>query len=117
MNRIVIIGASVAGHSTAIALREKNRTVPIILISEEPYRLYDRRRLIDYLSGAIKEEELYLCGESFYSENNINFLKEKKVTAINPKKKTVSFKEKSLSAGYPGSKKRRGSHAAVFKRF
>ncbi len=94
MNRIVIIGASVAGHSTAVALREKDKSVPITLISDEPYRLYDRRRLADFLSGAVKEEELFLCSDNFYAENNINFLKEKKVVALNLKKRTISFKEK-----------------------
>lgn len=94
MNRIVIIGASVAGHSTAVALREKDKSVPITLISDEPYRLYDRRRLADFLAGTVKEEELFLCSENFYAENNINFLKEKKVVALNLKKRTISFKEK-----------------------
>jgi len=94
MNRIVIIGASVAGHSTAIALREKDKSVSITLISDELYRLYDRRRLADFLAGRVLEEELYLCSESFYPDNNINFLKEKKVVALNLKKRTITFKEK-----------------------
>ena len=94
MNRIVIIGASVAGHSAAVALREKIPSSSITLVSEEPYRLYDRRRLADFLAGRVLEEELYLCSESFYAECNINFLKEKKVVALNLKKRTVAFKEK-----------------------
>ncbi|TRZ50265.1 hypothetical protein D4Q80_00590 [bacterium] len=98
MNRIVIIGASVAGHSTAVALREKDKSVPITLISDEPYRLYDRRRLRDYLAGTVKEEELFPCRENFYPENNIDFLKEKKAVAVNLKKKTVTFKDREAIA-------------------
>jgi NAD(P)H-nitrite reductase large subunit len=99
MKKIVIIGASVAGHSTAVNLRERDQGSSLTLISDEPYRFYDRRRLADFLAGRVLEEELYLCGEGFYIEHNINFLKEKKVTAINPKKKTVSFKDKE-TLGY-----------------
>jgi len=60
--------------------------------------LYDRRRLTDFLAGTIKEEELFLCRENFYPENNIDFLKEKKAVAVNPKKNTVTFKDREAIA-------------------
>ena len=96
MKRIVIIGASVAGHSTATNLRQSDPDCSITLVTEEPFVFYDRRRLPDFLRGAVKREEIFLSSEDFYSQNHIDFLKEKKVVSLNPKKMTVSFKEKEV---------------------
>ena len=95
MTRIVIIGASVSGHNTAVALRERDKECAITLVTEEPYPFYDRRKLSDYLSGAISENGLFLCGEDFYRDKNITFLKEKKASAVNPKRRLVYFRDKS----------------------
>ena len=94
MAKIVIIGSSVGGHGVAVNLRAKDSESEIILITGEPYLFYDRRRLSEFLAGAIKEKELFLATEDFYRQQKINFLKEKKVTALSIDKRVVSFKEK-----------------------
>jgi nitrite reductase (NADH) large subunit len=92
MTKIVIIGASAAGHTVAQNLREKNKDCAITLITEEAFPFYDRRKLVVYLSGNIKEKELFLLPPDFYAAQNIDFLKERKVVGINTKKRAVYLK-------------------------
>ncbi len=100
--KIVIIGGSVAGHNAAIYLRKRYQDAGITLISEEVYPFYDRRKLLDYWSGKIKEKELILSSPDFYHHLNINFLKESKVIAVNPSRRSVSYRlgEKRTSMEY-----------------
>ncbi|RJO64699.1 MAG: FAD-dependent oxidoreductase [Candidatus Omnitrophota bacterium] len=93
MTKVVIIGASVAGHTTAVALREKNKNCEITLITQESHPFYEKRRLVDFLAGRIKESQLLGTSEEFYSQQGIVFLKEKEVTAVNPGKKRIFIEE------------------------
>jgi nitrite reductase (NADH) large subunit len=95
MVRIVIIGASAAGHTLAVNLGEKEKDCSIDLISEEAYPFYDKRRLAKFLAGSLKEEDLFLVSESSYKEKDINFHKSNKVSLVNPVKKIVYFKDKA----------------------
>ncbi len=94
MKRIVIIGASIAGHTAAVNLRQKNKDYQVTLITEESYPLYDKRKLLYLFSGKIKEKDILLASEEFYQKSGINFVKEKKVTAVNTEKRTVYFKDR-----------------------
>lgn len=96
MSKIIIIGASLAGHNVAVKLREKNKDCSITLVTEEVYPFYDKRRLAEYLSGQLKEEELFLASDDFYLRNNISFLKESEVIGINAEKKRVFSQDKPL---------------------
>jgi len=101
MTKILIIGASAAGHTTALKVREKDPESQITIVTEEPYPAYDRRRLFEFLCQEIKEEELFLCNKDFYGQNRIEFLKGKKASSVNTSRRTVSFKDKeSLSYDY-----------------
>jgi NAD(P)H-nitrite reductase large subunit len=93
--RVVIIGASIAGHTVATALRQIHRDCSVTLITQSPYPAYDKRRLLDYLTGTIKEKDLFLVQPDFYQQNNINFLKECKVVSVAPVRKQVSYKSKT----------------------
>jgi len=46
------------------------------------------------LSGSLKEEGLFLTSDTFYQEKNILFSRSKKISAVNPYKKTVYSKDK-----------------------
>ncbi len=94
MSRVVIIGASIAGHTVAVSLREKNKDCAITLISEENCPLYDKRRLFEILAGNSGGKDIFLAGENFYNDRDISFLKERKASLINTEKKTVSFKDR-----------------------
>ncbi len=96
MIKIAIIGASAAGHSLALNLREKNKDCQITLISEEEHLFYDRRLLLDFLAGRIKEEDLFKFKEDYYVKNNINFIRNKKVNSLNLQKKNLQLKTKEI---------------------
>ena len=100
--KIIIIGGSAAGHNAAIKLRQKYQDAGITVISEEVFPFYDRRKLPDYWAGKIKEKELFLISPDSYSQQNINFIKDSKVIAVNPDRRTVSYKlgEKRASIDY-----------------
>jgi NAD(P)H-nitrite reductase large subunit len=99
---IVIIGGSAAGHNTAINLKTKYKDAGITLITDEKFPFYDRKKLFDFWSGRSREKELFLSSQEFYSQQNINFLKESKVVAVNPARRSVSYKkdEKRSSLNY-----------------
>ena len=98
MAKIVIIGSSVAGHTTAVYLSGAGTQSSLTLVTRESCPAYDRRKLPQLISGAVKEEELFLCDENFYKEKGIEFLKGKEVISVNLSKKIVNFKDKeSLS--------------------
>jgi nitrite reductase (NADH) large subunit len=97
---IVIIGASAAGHTAAMAVREAKKEAPVTLITQEKYPFYDKRKLWDYLSGKAKEKDVLLCDEDSYRHNAIEFIKESKVSNINTDKKILYFKNReSISYG------------------
>ncbi|MFH1397705.1 MAG: FAD-dependent oxidoreductase [Candidatus Omnitrophota bacterium] len=96
MIKIAIIGASVAGHTLVLNLREKNKDCQITLISEEGYPFYDRRLLLDFLAGRIKEEDLFKFKEDSYAKDNINFTRNKKVNYLNLQKKNLQLKTKEI---------------------
>jgi len=99
MDRIVIIGASIAGHTAAVSLREQDKDCSITLLTQDSHPLYDRRKLALLLSGAIKEEEILLTSEDSLQKIKINFLKEKKAVSVNTGKRVVYFKDKD-NIGY-----------------
>ncbi|MDD5079821.1 MAG: FAD-dependent oxidoreductase [Candidatus Omnitrophica bacterium] len=92
MPKIIIIGSSIAGHTAAISLRQKNKDCEITLITDEPSPCYDKRKLPAYLAGGTKEKELYLVNADHYAGQNIKFLKERKVYGINTNRRLVYFK-------------------------
>ena len=92
MNRIVIIGSSAAGHTLALQLRAKKAQCAITLVTEEKFPAYDRRKLARYFAGKAKDKELFLGAADAYAKEEIAFIKEAKVMAVNAERRTVSMK-------------------------
>ncbi|HEX4354750.1 MAG TPA: FAD-dependent oxidoreductase, partial [Polyangiales bacterium] len=60
MQRIVVVGASLAGLRTAQALRKRGFAGTLTLIGEEPHAPYDRPPLSkQLLSGEWSEDKLF----------------------------------------------------------
>ena len=58
---MAIVGASLAGHATARALRRQGFDGRITLIGAEPHRPYDRPPLSkEFLAGTVGEDDLAL---------------------------------------------------------
>ncbi|MDD5731152.1 MAG: FAD-dependent oxidoreductase [Candidatus Omnitrophica bacterium] len=99
MKKIIIIGASAAGHNVAVNLRQSNNDCSITLLTEESYPFYDRSKLFNLVSSEMKEKDIFLASPDFYKQKNIEFLSDTRVTLVNAQKRVVYCKEKE-ALGY-----------------
>jgi NAD(P)H-nitrite reductase large subunit len=95
MKQFVIIGNSAAGIAAVEAVRKKDKESRITVISDEDYPSYCRCLISYYLAGEVKEEKILYRPESFYKENNVELLLNKKVIRIDPGKNRVICEDKS----------------------
>ena len=87
--RIVIVGASLAGARAAEGAREAGFEGSIVLIGEEPERPYERPPLSkDYLRGE-KDDLSWVHEESFYLEQDIDLRTSTVVSRVDRSAKTV----------------------------
>ena len=89
----VILGNGAAGLSAAKAIRERDLTGSVIMISNEPYSTYNRPMLTKALAAGLKAEEIAVEEESWYKENNIHQILGKEVKAIHEKEKEVELSD------------------------
>lgn len=87
--RYVIIGGGVAGTTAAGELRKLDAEAEIVLISEEFHPLYSRVLLPHFLKGKIPRERVFLKKESWYSQQNIEWMTGVRVDQIDTKNKQV----------------------------
>ncbi|HXR64590.1 MAG TPA: FAD-dependent oxidoreductase, partial [Ktedonobacteraceae bacterium] len=78
----VIIGNGIAGVTAAEALRAEDAECELTIVAEEPFPVYYRPALKDFLGGHLAEEKLWARPTTFYQEQNIRFLPAR-VTALN----------------------------------
>src|SRR5579864_5968599 len=55
----VIVGSGIAGITAAETLREEDSSASITIISDDPFPVYYRPALKDYLAGRIQEPKLW----------------------------------------------------------
>lgn len=92
MSGIVIIGAGHAGGSAAGILRQYGYTGHIALIGAEPYRPYQRPPLSKaWLKGEASLDDLYLRGDTFYADQNIDARVNTQALSIDRTGKTVAL--------------------------
>ena len=70
----LIIGNGIAGVTAAEILRDENSAADITVIAEDPFPVYYRPALKDYLAGRVHAEKLWARPRSFYQEHNIRFI-------------------------------------------
>lgn len=93
MSRIIIIGNSAAGIAAIEAIRNKDKSSAITVISDEDYTAYCRCVLSYYLGAEAEEEKLIYRPKEFYQENNINLMLGKKASRVDPKKNLVILED------------------------
>lgn len=86
---IVIIGNSIAGVNVAENIRERDKDCKITIFSQENTLGYHRPRLIDYLAGTAKLEQILIKKEDYYRDNNIDVMKNCRIEKINTEAKEV----------------------------
>jgi 3-phenylpropionate/trans-cinnamate dioxygenase ferredoxin reductase component len=90
--RIVIVGASLAGAKAAETLREEGFDGKVVLIGDESERPYERPPLTkDYLRGESPREKAYVHPEPFYREREIELIRGIAVTALDPASSRVTL--------------------------
>jgi 3-phenylpropionate/trans-cinnamate dioxygenase ferredoxin reductase component len=81
----VIVGAGLAGAKAAEALRKEGFDGAVVLIGDEADRPYDRPPLSkDYLQGKSDKEKLFIHPADWYTQNDVDFRSETRVTGVDP---------------------------------
>ena len=75
----VIIGNGIAGVTAAEILRTEDSAAAITVIADDPFPVFYRPALKDYLAGRVREDKLWARSASFYQDHNIRFLSERAV--------------------------------------
>lgn len=89
----VILGNGAAGLSAAKAIRERDKTGSVIMISNEAYPTYNRPMLTKFMVAELDAKEILVEPEAWYQENNIHLLLEKEVTGIHTDKKEITLSD------------------------
>ena len=69
----VIIGNGIAGATASEILRVEDSAADITVIANDPFPVYYRPALKDYLAGRVYEDKLWARPNSFYQQQNIRF--------------------------------------------
>lgn len=85
----LILGNGAAGISAARAVRERDRTGSIVMVSNEPYPAYNRPMLTKSMVADLTPEQIAIEDEAWYEENKIYQVLGKNVVSIDPKEKEV----------------------------
>ncbi|HLX58352.1 MAG TPA: FAD-dependent oxidoreductase, partial [Ktedonobacteraceae bacterium] len=75
----VIIGNGITGVTAAEILRSEDSTADITVVADDPFPVYYRPALKDYLAGRVREDKLWARPSSFYQNQRIRFLAERVV--------------------------------------
>ena len=92
--KYLIIGNSAAAVGAVEAIRRNDKGNSITMISDEPHHVYSRPLISYLLAGHTKEDKMYYRDESFYKENNVETVFNKRVTGVDTKKKQVILEDK-----------------------
>ncbi|ABI69348.1 putative flavoprotein [Syntrophomonas wolfei subsp. wolfei str. Goettingen G311] len=86
----VIIGSGIAALSAAQAIRQRNRTAAITMLTEEEALPYYRPALSDFLGEDLPDKRLYVFNAAWYQENAIEVKTGFKVNSIDTAARKVS---------------------------
>ncbi|HEY0756873.1 MAG TPA: FAD-dependent oxidoreductase [Ktedonobacteraceae bacterium] len=93
----IIIGNGIAGVTAAEVLRAEDAESALTIVADDPFPVYYRPALKDFLGERLAEEKLWARPTTFYQEHNIRFL-HARVTNLQPREHTIHLHNgKSLS--------------------
>lgn len=87
----VIVGAGIAGVEAAKAIRQRNKTARITILSEEKMLPYNRPILSGAIAKGLALEEILLEPRGFYEEHAINLVLGATVSEIKPEEQVVAL--------------------------
>lgn len=91
----LILGNGAAGFNAASSIRERDKTGTIVMISDEPYRSYNRPMLTKSIMAELNENQIAIQDEEWYKENNIVQILGKKVVSVNTDEKEAALEDGS----------------------
>ncbi len=94
----LIIGNGIAGATAAEILRNEDSAAEITLIADDPFPVYYRPALKDYLGGKIREDKLWARPISFFQDRRVGFLTDR-VLGIQPGQHCVELRS-GQTVGY-----------------
>jgi len=98
--KYLIIGGGLAGASAAKGIRELDKTGSIVIVGAEKHLPYDRPPLSKKLwFGKKKVEEIFIHGNEFYSQNNIELKLGVNISTLDSNQKRVTT-DAGLKLGY-----------------
>jgi nitrite reductase (NADH) large subunit len=89
--KVIIVGAGIAGVSAAETLRKTDPAAEILLLSSDSIPPYYRINLTRYLAGDVKESDLPLHPQDWYYEHAIDLLLNSELGAIDAAKKQITL--------------------------
>ena len=89
--RFVIVGGGAAAINAAEAIRARNTTAPIIILSEEKQYAYNRPQLTKDMLADYRTPDFLLKERAWYFEKDIDLKLGVKATKIDPETKTVTL--------------------------
>ncbi len=89
----MIIGNGAAGFHAAKAIRERDKTGSVILVSEEPYSSYNRPMLTKSIMSGLEASQIAVEEQRWYEENNVAQILGRRVTAVDTKEKEVTLSD------------------------
>jgi nitrite reductase (NADH) large subunit len=90
--KVVIVGNNVAGTTLAKAIRDADANADIELFTDESMQYYPRPRLIDFLSGAVKEKDMPFYPMDWYEKSRLKINLKAKVEKVDPAAKKILVK-------------------------
>lgn len=90
-DNFVIVGAGLAALEAAKAIRLRNATATICIISAEDHLPYNRPGLSRVLADGLSFANLLLEEEEFYTQQNITVMRNVTATSVEPAAKTVAL--------------------------
>ncbi len=90
----VILGNGTAGLNAAKAIRERDKTGAVIMISNEPYPAYNRPMLTKSIVAGLTPEQIAIEKPDWYEENKVYQMLGKQIQSIN-----MEDKEAILDSG------------------
>jgi len=96
-----IVGASLAGATAAIELRERGFDGRVVVIGDEPELPYERPALSkDYLRGESEREQLLVKEESYYAEQEIELLLGHAVSEIDLDRRRLALERRDADVAF-----------------
>lgn len=89
----LILGNGAAGVSAAEAIRERNKTCSIVMVTNESVLSYNRPMLTKSMLASFNPSQLAIHDEQWYQDRNIINVLDKTVTGIDTQEKEVDFSD------------------------